>query len=115
MQYYNAIFWEEADAFIQSLDRKTQKKVFYNIRLAEHSKDPKLSKKLSGEIWEFRTLYLGIQIRILAFWDKTDNKQTLVLAANGFIKKPQKTPNSEIERAERIRIKYFEEKNQIAN
>lgn len=29
-------------------------------------------------------------IRLLAFWDKTDSEQTLVLATHGFIKKTQK-------------------------
>jgi phage-related protein len=43
----------------------------------------------------------------LAFWDKTDSEQTLVLATHGFIKKTQKTPRNEIERA---RITYFKEK-----
>jgi len=52
---------------------------------------------------------LGSQLRVLAFWDKRDKRHTLVLATNGFIKKTQKTPKSEIERAERIRNKYFEE------
>ena len=110
MQLYETLFLVEADRFIQTLDSKTRKKVFYNIRLAENTNDPELFKKLTNDIWEFRTQYLGIQIRLLAFWDKTDNKQTLVLATNGFIKKTQKTPKSEIERAERIRIKYFEER-----
>jgi phage-related protein len=110
LQFYNTLFLAEADKFIQTLDSKTRKKVFYNIRLAENTNDLELFKKLNNEIWEFRTHYLGIQIRLLAFWDKTDTKQTLVLATNGFIKKTQKTPKSEIERAERIRIKYFEER-----
>jgi phage-related protein len=110
MQYYQTLFLAEADRFIQTLDPKTRKKVFYNIRLAEHTNDPELFKKLNDHIWEFRTQYLGIQIRLLAFWDKTDKKQTLIFATNGFIKKTQKIPGAEIERAERIRIKYFEEK-----
>ena len=110
MQLYETLFLAEADRFIQTLDSKTRKKVFYNIRLAENANDPELFKKLNNDIWEFRTHYLGIQIRLLAFWDKSDNKQTLVLATNGFFKKTQKTPKSEIERAERIRINYFDEK-----
>ena len=61
--------------------------MLYNIDLAEQTKDPKLFKKLEREIWEFRSKYLGIQIRLLAFWDKEDNKETLVLATHGFIKK----------------------------
>ncbi len=67
-------------------------------------------KKLTSEIWEFRTLYAGLQYRLLAFWDKTDNKETLVLASHGFIKKTSKVGKKEIDRAERIREIYFKEK-----
>ncbi|MDR0866173.1 MAG: type II toxin-antitoxin system RelE/ParE family toxin [Candidatus Symbiothrix sp.] len=110
MQYFETIFLEEADEFVFTLDMKARKKVFYNVRIAEQTNDPELFKKLNDTIWEFKTLYGGLQIRILAFWEKTDKKQTLVLATNGFIKKTQKTPQNELERAERIRTKYFEEK-----
>lgn len=53
---------------------------------------------------------MGIQIRLLAFWDKTDDKETLVFATHGFVKKVAKVPVNEIERANRIRINYFESK-----
>lgn len=110
MQFFETIFLEEADEFVQQLDTKSRKKVMFNVRVAEQTNDPGLFKKLNHDIWEFKTKYLGKQIRILAFWDKTEPKQTLVLATNGFIKKTQKTPPQEIERAERIRKKYFEKK-----
>jgi len=108
MQYFETRFLEEADKFISTLDLKTARKVFYNIDLAEQTNDPKLFKKLKNDIWEFRTLYAGLQIRLLAFWDKTDGKETLVLATHGFIKKVDKVPANEIERAVRIREKYFD-------
>ncbi len=47
------------------------------------------------------------QIRLLAFWDKTGMKETLVVATHGFVKKTQKTPKSDIEKAERIRKQYL--------
>jgi len=109
MQFFETIFLEEADEFMQSLDRKSQQKVMYNVRIAEQTNDPELFKKLNENIWEFRTKFLAKQIRILAFWDKSEKTETLVLATNGFIKKTSKTPMSEIERAERIRNKYFNE------
>jgi hypothetical protein len=65
---------------------------------------------LKGEIWEFRTKYGGNEIRLLAFWDKTEAQKTLVLATHGFIKKVDKVPAKEIERSENIRKKYFENK-----
>ena len=73
MQYFQTEFLEEAEDFISKLDIKSTKKVFYNIEIAEQTNDPELFKKLEDEIWEFRTKYFGNQIRILAFWDKTEN------------------------------------------
>ena len=102
---------EEADKFIAGLDPKAMKKIFYNIDLAEQTNDPKLFKKLQTEIWEFRVRYKGLQIRLLAFWDKTQSTETLVFATHGFIKKVDKVPANEIARAENLRKKYFGLKN----
>ena len=52
--------------------------------------------------------FKGIQYRLLAFWD-TD-AETYVVATHGFIKKTQKTPRKEINKAETIRRIYFETK-----
>lgn len=101
---------EEADQFLAGLDAKTIKKIFYNIDLAEQTNDPKLFKKLQNDIWELRTKYGGLQIRLLAFWVKSNNKETLVIATHGFIKKVDKVPANEIERAERLRDNYFNNK-----
>jgi phage-related protein len=110
VRYFETIFLEEANEFIAGLDPKTIKKIFYNIDLAEQTNDAKLFKKLQNDIWEFRTKFAGLQIRLLAFWDKTDNKETLVIATHGFIKKGDKVPATEIDRAVRLRNKYFESK-----
>ena len=110
LRYFDTIFLEQAEAFLSQLDRKTAGKVIYNIDLAEQTNDPRLFKKLNDTIWEFRTRYLGQQIRMLAFWDKLDNRQTLVVATHGFFKKVDKVPANEIERAEKIRIQYFKSK-----
>ena len=110
MQKFQTRFLEEADKFISELDSKTAKKIFYNIDLAEQTNDPKLFKKLQNDIWEFRTIFAGLQIRLLAFWDKTDNTDTLVFTTHGFIKKVDKVPKNEIERAVRIKEQYFENK-----
>jgi phage-related protein len=110
MQYFETRFLEEANKFIAELDLKAARKLFYNIDLAEQTNDPKLFKKLKQDIWEFRTHYAGLQIRLLAFWDKTNGKQTLVMATHGFIKKVDKVPANEIDRAVKIREKYFDNK-----
>lgn len=110
MRFFETRFMEEANQFISKLNAKAIRKIFYNIDLAEQTNDPKLFKKLQNEIWEFRTKYGGLQIRLRAFWDKTDKKQTLVIATHGFIKKVDKVPENEIERASRLRDKYFDYK-----
>jgi len=110
MRYFETRFLEEANEFIAGLDSKTIKKIFYNIDLAEQTNDPKLFKKLQNDIWELRTKFAGLQIRLFAFWDKTDNKLTLVIATHGFIKKVDKVPISEIDRAIKLREKYFNNK-----
>ena len=110
MRFFETIFLEDARKFIADLDQKSIKKVIYNIDLTEQTNDPKLFKKLQNDIWEFRTKYNGSQIRLLAFWDKTDNKETLVIATHGFIKKVDKVPKNEIERAVRLKENYFKNK-----
>jgi phage-related protein len=110
MRYFETQFLEEVDKFISGLDAKTIKKILYNIDLAEQTNDPKLFKKLQSDIWEFRTKFGGLQIRLLAFWDKSDNKETLVIATHGFIKKVDKVPSNEIDRAVRLKKKYYSNK-----
>ena len=110
VRYFETRFLEEADKFIAGLDMKAVKKLIYNIDRAEQTNDPTLFKKLKKEIWEIRLRHAGLQIRLLAFWDKTNNQKTLVIATHGFIKKADKVPLQEIERAENIMKKYFENK-----
>ena len=50
MRYFETRFLKEADEFVAKLDKKSAKKVFYNIDLAEQTNDPKLFKKLNKEI-----------------------------------------------------------------
>jgi phage-related protein len=110
MKYFETRFLEEAEEFISNLDSKAVRKILYNIDLAEQTNDPKLLKKLQNDIWEFRTKFAGLQIRLLAFWDKTDNKETLVVATHGFVKKVDKVPKNEIDRALRLKDNYFNNK-----
>ena len=71
--------------------------------------DKELFKKLeNSEIWELRTLFNGICYRLFAFWDHEIN--VLVMVTHGIVKKTQKTPKKEIEKAERIRQEYFNDK-----
>ena len=45
---------------------------------------------------------------MFAFWDKTSKESTLVVATHGIIKKSNKIPLSDLDKAERMRKLYFE-------
>lgn len=105
------ILSSEAEGFVRLQPLKVQRKITYNIRKLESGiMDKELFKKLeNSEIWELRTLFSGICYRLFAFWD-TETK-TIIIATHGIIKKTQKTPQKEIEKAEAIRKEYFNYKN----
>ena len=110
---FEIIFLDEVFKFLSELERKHYEKILYNIRKAQVETDPELFKKLNDEIWEFRTLYQGLQYRLLAFWDKTSATETFVISTHGFIKKRSKVPDSEIQKAKQIRAKYFADKEKL--
>ncbi|MEX2565578.1 MAG: type II toxin-antitoxin system RelE/ParE family toxin [Cyclobacteriaceae bacterium] len=103
-------FLEEAKEFLDGLDEKAQEKIIYNVWKARGTNDRELFKKLQGEIWEFRTKYRKTYYRLFAFWDKRDKEDALVISTNGLIKKTDKVPKGAIEKEERIRQKYFDDK-----
>jgi phage-related protein len=104
---FSVIFLVEAADFLDGLDEKSRRKVIYNIDKSRYVNNPKLFKKLTSEIWEFRTKYQKNQYRLFAFWDKRDKRETLVVSTHGMIKKTGKVPKSEIEKAKRIMEDYF--------
>lgn len=107
-QRFEVAFLEEADQFLTDLPLRVREKIIYNIKLAQLKQDRDLFKKLTDTIWELRTQIGGNSYRLLAFWDKTQPAETLVVATHGFVKKSEKTPKSEIRKAEKIREWYFE-------
>ena len=108
---FEVLYSEEADAFLDMQTEKVRAKILYNITKASYTNDPKLFKKLENtDIWEFRTLFDSIQYRLLAFWDKRNGQNTLVIATHGFVKKSQKTPQQEIHHAQSIKEIYFNQK-----
>jgi len=113
-KHFEILFLDEAFEFLSSLERKHYEKILYNIRKSQVELDPELFKKLSDDIWEFRTLFQGLQYRLLAFWDKTSTINTLVVSTHGFVKKRSKVPDKEIQKAVNIRTKYLAEK-QVKN
>lgn len=107
---FQVLFLEEAAGFLDSLDDKAREKIYYNIQKARFSNDKELFKKLKDEIWEFRTLFNKTHYRLFAFWDKTGKTETIVISTHGIIKKTEKTPPSDIDKAENLRKLYFERK-----
>ncbi len=107
---FNLVTLKEAEDFINGLAPAVIRKMFYNIdKVAGGVKDPDLFKKLGDtDIWEFRTLWQGIAYRLFAFWD--NDGETLVVATHGLVKKTQKTPKSEIKKAQAIMKEYFANK-----
>ena len=110
MRFFETIFLENTERFLDSLDRKVIVKILYLIDLAEQTNDPKLFKKIHHDIWEFRIQHTGLQIRLLAFWDKSNNNNTMVVATHCFIKKQDNVPEKEILKAINLKIKYFKYK-----
>jgi phage-related protein len=109
-RHFRTEYLEEARVFLKSIDQKAMRKILYNIDIAEQMNDPRLFKKLSGDIWEFRAKYGNLQYRLLAFWDKESKIDTLVIATHGLIKKIDKMPVKEIKKAELLRKDYFNSK-----
>ena len=108
---FEVTFMDEASEFLRTLADAPREKIYYNLRKVRSGLiDSDLFKKLEGgsDIWEFRTLYNGIQYRLLAFWDEQEKR--LVVATHGFVKKTWKVPQQEIARAEALRKKYYESK-----
>lgn len=110
---FRVIFLEDAKKFLDGVEERAREKILFNIIKSQIITDAELFKKITSEIWEFRTYYNKKYYRLFAFWDKTDRQDTIVVSTNGLINKTSKTPRSEIERAEASRINYFKSKNKL--
>jgi len=94
--------------FLEGQTKKIRDKFFWTFEIIEDLESvPKTYfKHLDDGIYEVRVKFGSNIYRIFAFFDE----DKLVLTINGFQKKTQKTPKSEIKRAKTIRIQYYEEK-----
>ncbi len=94
-----------AGSFIRSLDVKMKAKVVADLHLLEDygnlAREP-LSKELEDGIFELRSIVGNNIVRILYFFDK----DRIIIATHGFVKKKSKTPRSEIILAKTIRADY---------
>ena len=98
--------------FLNSLPGKVAQKVTWVLSLLEDLDIVPSSyfKKLAGseEIWECRIQFGSNIYRIFCFFDD----RTVMVLTNGFMKKSQKTPRAEIERAEAYRREFLERRKQ---
>ena len=94
------------EAFLIELTDDQRKKVNYGILLLKtvDRLPKKFIKHLEDGIYELRTELEGNIFRTLFFFDE-DN---VIVLLNGFQKKTQKTPRSEIEKAKQLRKAYYE-------
>lgn len=89
-------FLPEVVSFLEEIEEKARGNIYFNIRKAQVINDQELFKKLTENIWEFRTLYNKTYYRLFAFWDNSGKKDTVVISTHGLIKKTAKTPKSDL-------------------
>lgn len=99
----------EAEEFVDNIEISARKKMFYAIRKTKKRffGDWFEKMKTSKYIFEFKVKDSSKFFRLFAFWDSKGDTETLVVCTHGLIKKSNKTPKKEIEKAEAIRKKYF--------
>ena len=99
----------DAERFVLTMEITTRKKLFYAIRKTKLRIFGDWFQKITGSdgIFEFRIIDNNKFYRLFAFWDKNDDRETLIVCTHGLVKKSNKTPNQEITRAEAIKEKYF--------
>jgi len=103
---YGNEFWD----FYYSQNTDIQNKIDWTIGLVRSLRmiPEKFFKHLEGTdgLFEIRVKVGSGIFRIFCFFDEGN----LVILLNGFQKKTDKTPKNEIEKAERLKQRYYEDK-----
>ncbi len=112
MKIRNVVAYKQYFAdFLASLSPKMQIKVFKSIEYIETQQlvPEKYLKHIAGTkgLYEIRAKFSSDIVRVFCFFDG----EKLVITLTGFVKKTQKTPKSEIERATLLMNEYYREKN----
>ena len=115
MSKFQVIFFQKengespSEQFIDSLDVKMQAKIYMLLQLLSENgnnmREP-YSKHLDDGIFELRAKVGSDISRVLYFFYVRHR----IIVTNGFVKKTQKTPKSEIEKAKEYRKEYLERK-----
>lgn len=105
------LFKEYFRDFYSTQEEKVQVKIEYVLDLVrfERHVPKKFLKYLENTdgIYEIRVITTFKSIRIFCFFDEGN----LVVLANCYVKKSQKTPRKEIKLAEKLRAEYLKDKN----
>lgn len=95
--------------FYTKQNQKVKAKIIWTFKLIEtiHLVPEDYMKHIEGTegLYEIRVQLSGNIFRIFCFFDEGN----LIVLANGFQKKAQKTPKSEIEKAQKIKREYEKE------
>lgn len=96
------------ESFMETLSIKVQTKIQYGLLLLKTQErlSVKFVKLIKDGIFELRTEYDGNIYRVFFIFDDGN----IVVLFNGFQKKTQKTPKSEIEKAIKIKEAYYADK-----
>ena len=94
--------------FIATLDEGATKKIFYSLDMlkTQNRVSSKFVKYIREEIYELRAEYEGNIYRVFFCFDKGN----IVILFNGFQKKTQQTPESEIKQAITLKNEYYANK-----
>lgn len=98
------------ESFMSGLTEKEQEKIQYGLLLlkTQEQLSTKFVKFIQDDIYELRTKYNGNIFRVFFVFDEGN----IVVLFNGFQKKTEKTPTSEITKAIKIKEEYYEYKRQ---
>lgn len=93
------------DEFMKTLDDKTRYKIQQGLLLlaTQERLSTKFVKSIKEGLFELRTLWNGNIYRVFFIFDSGK----IVVLFNGFQKKTQKTPESEINKALKIKAEYY--------
>jgi phage-related protein len=104
------VYGDEFWIFYNAQTKTVQDKIDWIIGLVRTVKivPEKFFKHLEGTdgLFEIRIKVSSDIFRVFCFFDKGN----LIIILNGFQKKTDKTPKNEIEKAERLKQKYYEER-----
>ena len=94
--------------FMEGLTAKEREKVDYGLVLlkTQDRLPTKFVKHIRDGLYELRTEYNGNIYRVFFIFDEGN----IVVLFNGFQKKTQKTPSSEITKALMMKERYYEDK-----